>query len=43
MELLLECTDSVARAEVANLIKFVLNKLKVIEKDILYKTEIISF
>jgi hypothetical protein len=42
MELLLECTDSVARSEVATLLKFILSRLKVLEKDILYKTQVVT-
>jgi hypothetical protein len=42
MELLLECTDSVARVNVANLIKFVLNRLRSVEKDRLYEIETIA-
>lgn len=38
-EILLECSDSTARLHVANLIKFLINKLKIIEKDKLYETE----
>jgi DNA-binding phage protein len=36
MDLLLECPDSVARANVATLLKYVINRLKVLEKDKLY-------
>lgn len=36
MELLLECTDLTARQNVGTLIKFVLNRLKVLEKDYLF-------
>ena len=38
MELLVECTDSVARAQVASLFKYVLNRLKVLEKEVLFET-----
>jgi hypothetical protein len=36
-EIMLECSDGVARNHVSNLVKFLLNKLKVIEKDRLYE------
>ena len=39
MELLLECPDTVARTNVAILMKYVLNRLKVLEKDRLYETQ----
>lgn len=38
-DILLECTDITSRLYVSHLIKFVLNKLKVIEKDYLYDTK----
>ena len=43
MELLLECTDLTARMNVATLMKYILNRLKVLEKDILYETETFSY
>jgi hypothetical protein len=43
IEILLECSDSTARTHVANLLKFVLNKLKMMEKDSLYETETVEF
>lgn len=39
IEILLECTDSTARLYVGNLLKFILNKLKIMEKDKLYDIE----
>ena len=36
LEIMLEATDAVARNHVSNLMKFIVNKLKVAEKDILY-------
>lgn len=36
---MLECPDAVARLNVSILIKFIINKLKVKEKDILYEME----
>jgi len=38
-EIMLEATDAVARNHVSNLMKFVINKLKVVEKDRLYEVE----
>jgi hypothetical protein len=37
--IMLECPDAVARLNVALLVKFILNKLKVKERDILYDTQ----
>lgn len=37
-EILLDCSDTTARLHVANLIKFLINRLKFIEKDRLYDT-----
>lgn len=42
MELLLECPDTVARANVSALLKYVINRLKVLEKDILFETETVE-
>ncbi len=39
LEIMLEATDAVARNHVASLLKFVINKLKVAEKDILYDVQ----
>jgi hypothetical protein len=39
MSLLLECPDAVSRFNVATLVKYILNVLKVQEKDILYEVE----
>ena len=41
-DILLECSDITSRLYVSHLIKFVLNKLKVIEKDYLYETRKVS-
>jgi len=38
MMILLECPDNVARLNVANLVTFIINKLKIKEKDYLYET-----
>lgn len=38
-EIMLEATDAVARNHVSNLMKFIINKLKVVEKDRLYDVE----
>ena len=40
--LLLECPDAVARLNIANLLKYILNQLKLREKDILYDKETIT-
>lgn len=42
MELLLECSDAQARLYVSGLLKFVVNKLKVLEKDKLFEVETIT-
>jgi len=42
MEVLLDCTDQVARVNVSALIKFIVQRLKVAEADILNKTETIT-
>jgi hypothetical protein len=42
MEVLLDCTDQVARLNVSALIKFIVQRLKVAEADILNKTETIT-
>jgi hypothetical protein len=42
MEVLLDCTDQVARVNVSTLIKFIVQRLKVAEADILNKTETIT-
>lgn len=39
LELLLECPDVVSRSNIANLLKYVVNTLKVSEKDYLYEIE----
>lgn len=38
LEILLECTDSTARLHVSSLVKFILSKLKISEKDYLFET-----
>ena len=42
MEVLLDCTDQIARVNVSALIKFIVQRLKVAEADILNKTETIT-
>ena len=42
MEILLECSDQSARTHIANVIKFVLNRLKVSEGAKLFQTETIT-
>ena len=42
MEVLLDCTDQIARVNVSTLIKFIVQRLKVAEADILNKTETIT-
>jgi hypothetical protein len=42
MELMLDCTDAQARLYVSGLLKFVVNRLKVIEKDKLFAEETIT-
>ena len=39
LEIMLEATDAVARNHVAGLMKFIINKLKVSEKDHLYEMQ----
>jgi hypothetical protein len=41
--IMLECPDAVARLNVAILIKFILNKLKVRERDILYEVQRVEY
>lgn len=43
LELLLECPDVVTRTNVAALLKYVVNTLKISEKDHLYETETIEY
>ena len=38
-EILLECTDSTARQHIGNLIKFILLRLKTVEREYLYEVE----
>ena len=42
-EILLECTDTTARQHVGNLIKYILVKLKNLEKDKLYEMETVEY
>jgi hypothetical protein len=42
IDLLLECTDATSRMYVGNLVKFILNRLKMEEKSYLYETEKVS-
>jgi hypothetical protein len=42
MEILLECTDATTRLYVGGLVKFIVTKLKVIEKDRLHEMETIT-
>jgi|LauGreDrversion4_2_1035121.scaffolds.fasta_scaffold11990_3 hypothetical protein len=42
MDILLECTDGPARLYVGNLVKFVINQLKTVEKDKLFLSETIK-
>lgn len=37
MDLLLECPDSLARLNIANLLKYILKQLKLLEKDTIVK------
>lgn len=42
MEILLECSDATARTYVAGLLKFIVVKLKKVEKDKMFETETIT-
>jgi len=42
MDLLLECPDAFARFNIANILTYVLNRLKVFEKDRLYEMETVD-
>jgi len=39
LDIMLDCPDNIARTHVGALLKFILNRLKIIEKDHLYDTE----
>ena len=41
-DILLDCSDQASRTHVGNLVRFLINKLKVIEKDRLYEIKVVE-